>query len=82
MVDDVDEAQPATEIVRDEDSSATVRRIRRDLVVVAIVTTLGLGVYVWHTSPTRRLRIATERAEEAGQSVGDEGLASDAEPSD
>ena len=63
VLDDGEEAQPESGIVRDDDTSATVHRIRRDLIVVAAVMTVGLVVYVWHTSPSRRLRIASARAE-------------------
>lgn len=63
VLDDGEGAQPESGIVRDDDTSATVRRIRRDLIVIAGVMTVGLGVYVWHTSPSRRLRAAAQRAE-------------------
>ena len=63
VLDGVEEAQPESAVVRDEDTSATVRRIRRDLVIIAGAMTLALGVYVWHTSPSRRLRIAARHAE-------------------
>lgn len=61
-VDDAEAAQPESGVVRDEDTSATVRRIRRDLIIVAGVTSVALAVYVWHTSPTRRVRVAARRA--------------------
>ena len=62
VFDDGEAAQPESGIVRDDDTSDTVRRIRRDLVIVAGVMSVGLGVYVWHTSPSRRVRLATQRA--------------------
>ena len=63
VLDDEEEAQPESAIVRDDDTSETVRRIRRDLVIVAGVMTAALVVYVWHTSSSRRLRIASDRAD-------------------
>ena len=63
VLDGGEDAQPESGIVRDDDTSATVRRIRRDLVLVAGLTAVGLAVYVWHTSPTRRVRVAAQRAE-------------------
>lgn len=63
VVDDDEAAQPESGLVRDEDTSADVRRIRRDLLVIAGFMAVALVVYVWHTSPTRRVRVASERAE-------------------
>ena len=63
VLDGGEGAQPESGIVRDEDTSATVQRIRRDLLLVAGFTAVGLVVYVWHTNPTRRVRVAAERAE-------------------
>lgn len=63
VLDDGEEAQPESGIARDEDTSDTVRRIRRDLIIVALALTFGLVVYVWHTSPSRRVRVAALRAE-------------------
>jgi len=63
VVDDGEEAQPESGVVRDDDTSDTVRRIRRDLIVVAGLMTLALVVYVLHTSPSRRLAVASKRAE-------------------
>lgn len=69
-IDDLgDDAQPESSVVRDEDTSATVRRIRRDLIVIAGFTSLALLVYVWHTNPARRVRIASARAAAAPGSV-------------
>lgn len=69
-VDDAEAAQPESGIVRDEDTSATVRRIRRDLIIVAGVTSVALAVYVWHTSPTRRMRVAGRRTDAALEGDG------------
>jgi hypothetical protein len=67
VVEDDEGAEQEGELVVDEDTSKTVRRIRRDLVAVSVLTTLGLGVYVWYTNPARRLRIASRNADlEAG----------------
>lgn len=66
VLDDGDEAQPDSDIVRDDETSDTVQRIRRDLVVVGGVTAVALLVYLWHTSPRRRLRIAARRLERTG----------------
>lgn len=63
VLDDGEDAQPESGIVRDDDTSDTIARIRRDLLVIAGVTAVGLVVYVWHTSPARRVRVAAERAE-------------------
>ena len=63
VLDGVEEAQPESAVVRDDDTSATVRRIRRDLVIIAGVMTVALGVYIWHTSPSRRMRIAKSHAD-------------------
>ncbi len=63
VIDDDAAAQPESGIVRDDDTSADVRRIRRDLLIIAGLTTAALAVYVWHTSPTRRVRVASRRAE-------------------
>ena len=60
---DDEESQPETQIVLDEDTSAIVQRIRRELVMVALAVTAGLVVFIWHTSPSRRLRVATRRAD-------------------
>jgi hypothetical protein len=62
VIDDAEEAQPEIQVVLDEDTSAVVRRIRRELVVVAIAMAGALLIYVWHTSPSRRLRVATRQA--------------------
>jgi len=59
---DGEDAQPQSTIVRDDDTSDTVQRIRRDLIILAGVMTLALAVYVWHTSPPRRLAVASRRA--------------------
>lgn len=63
VIDDGEGAQPESGILRDDDTSATVRDIRRNLILVAAATAAGLVVYVWHTSPSRRVRVATRRAE-------------------
>jgi hypothetical protein len=72
ILDDGEDAQPESGILRDDDTSATVRDIRRDLVTVAVVTAAGLIVYVWHTSPSRRVRIAARRAEVVLDGVDDD----------
>lgn len=63
VLDDDEEAQPESGVVRDDDTSDTVARIRRDLIAIAALTAVGLVVYVWHTSPARRVRVAAGRAE-------------------
>lgn len=65
VLDDTDEAQPGSEIVRDHETSDTVQRIRRELILVGIVAAAALLIYVWHTSPARRLRVAAKRVERA-----------------
>ncbi len=67
VVEDDEGAEQEGELVL-EDTSKTVQRIRRDLVAVSVLTTLGLGVYVWYTNPARRLRIASRNAELEGRS--------------
>lgn len=61
VVTDGDEAKPESEIVRDDETSDTIQGIRRNLIVVAIVTAAALVLYLWHTSPSRRFRIAAAR---------------------
>jgi hypothetical protein len=77
VVDTEETAVGSVEIVRDDDTTATVNAIRRNLVLVAVLTTAGLVVYVWHTSPSRRLRIAAERAGVAEESDRGDGGGSD-----
>jgi hypothetical protein len=60
-----EESLPETQIILDEDTSAIVQRIRRELIVVAVAMAAGLVVFIWHTSPSRRLRVATRRADAA-----------------
>jgi hypothetical protein len=62
VLDDTDVAQPDSEIVRDDETSDTIQGIRRNLLLIAGLSGVGLLVFVWHTSPSRRFRIATERA--------------------
>ena len=62
VLDEGDESPPETQVVRDDDTSDNVGRIRRDLVLVAVVMSAALVVFAWHTSPSRRVRIATQRA--------------------
>ena len=59
--DDAGEAQTESQIVRDDDTSDRVARTRRDLIIIAAVTAVGLAAYVWHTSPARRLQVAAKR---------------------
>lgn len=61
VLDDADEAQPDAAVVIDDETSDTVRRIRRELVFVGVVSSAALLVYLWHTSPRRRLRVASRR---------------------
>jgi hypothetical protein len=61
VLDDADEAQPDSEIVRDDETSDTIQDIRRNLLLIAGLSGVGLLVFVWHTSPSRRFRIATEQ---------------------
>jgi hypothetical protein len=66
--------EPADEVeVFDEnESEATVEWVTRALVGIAAGTGLLLVGYIWHTSPRRRLRVATRRREdrEASRRVG------------
>lgn len=50
------------DVVRDDSTSDTIQRIRRDLAIVAATLTGALAIYIWHTSPSRRLRVASRRA--------------------
>lgn len=43
-------------------TEGTIDRVRRTLVGIAVATTVGLVAFWWHTSPARRLRVATQRA--------------------
>lgn len=66
VLDDADEAQPDSEVVLDSETSDTVRRIRRELVTVGVVAAAALLIYLWHTSPRRRLRVAARQLQTAG----------------
>lgn len=57
---EIDAAQ--IDIVRDDDTSDTIQRIRRDLAIVAVALTVALAIYIWHTNPSRRLRVAGRHA--------------------
>ena len=56
------EAADAAEPFDGRATEATVIRVRRTLVGIAAATTVGLMAFWWHTAPSRRLRIATQRA--------------------
>lgn len=58
---EIDAAQ--IDIVRDDSTSDTIQRIRRDLAIIALVLTAALVVYVWHTNPSRRLRVASRHVD-------------------
>ena len=77
FLDDGDGTRPEPGLVRDDDTRDTIQRIHLQLVIVAIAMMLALVVYVWHTSPARRLRVASRRAGltgigEPGPDTGDE----------
>ena len=85
VLDDADEAQPESEVVIDNETSDTVRRIRRELVAAGIVVSVALLVYIWHTSPRRRLRIAARRLDDvaaARDEPGGDAGEIDGEPGD
>lgn len=42
-------------------NQAGINRARRTLIAIAVVMSLGLLGYWWHTVPSRRLRVATKR---------------------
>ena len=63
VLDDTDEAQPDSEIVRDDETSDTIQEIRRNLLLMAAAVGVALLIYLWHTSPSRRFRLATARAQ-------------------
>ncbi len=44
-------------------TESTVRRARITLLSIAAAMTVALALYWWHTMPSRRLRVATRRAE-------------------
>lgn len=71
VLDDADEAQPDSAVVLDSETSDTVRRIRRELVTVGAVAAVALLVYLWHTSPRRRLRVAARQLQTAGAAPAD-----------
>ena len=54
------EAQ-GSEMIDFDKNQAEIDRTRRVLVGIAVVLTLGLAMYWWHTMPSRRLRIASKR---------------------
>lgn len=66
--------EPAVEVEAfdENESEATVEWVTRALVGIAAGTGLLLVGYIWHTSPRRRLRVATRRREdrEASRRVG------------
>ncbi|MDW3219057.1 MAG: hypothetical protein R8F63_10655 [Acidimicrobiales bacterium] len=66
VLDDTDEAQPDSAVVLDTETSDTVRRIRRELVTVGVIAAAALLVYLWHTSPRRRLRVAARQLQASG----------------
>ena len=57
---------PAVEVEAfdENESEATVEWVTRSLVGIAAGTGLLLVGYIWHTSPRRRLRVATRRRED------------------
>ena len=61
VVDD-GEAADAAEPFDGRATESTVDWVRRTLVGIAVVTGVGLIAFWWHTSPARRLRVATQRA--------------------
>ncbi len=68
-VDDVApdaESAEAAEPFDGRETEGTVVRVRRTLVGIAIATSLGLVAFWWHTAPSRRLRVATQRAADRG----------------
>ncbi|MEM7140540.1 MAG: hypothetical protein AAF548_05845 [Actinomycetota bacterium] len=77
VLDDAEEARPESAVVRDDETSDTVRRIRRDLLVVGSITGVALVIYLWHTSPRRRLRIAADRLADVDESATAEVAAGD-----
>ncbi len=67
-----DAAAAETDIFDENESESTIRWVTRALVGIAAGTGLLLVVYIWHTSPRRRLRVATRRRErrEASRRLG------------
>ncbi len=53
----------STEIFDENESEATIRWVTRALVGIAAGTGFLLVIYIWHTNPRRRLRVATRRRE-------------------
>lgn len=76
VAQDVDPVVPEVSVVDDGEavevvepfdgraSEGTIDRVRRVLVAIAVATSVGLVAFWWHTSPARRLRVATQRAAE------------------
>lgn len=54
-------AQADTEVFDEDETESTIDRVRTQLLVIAAVTGALLVVYIWHTDPQRRLRVATRR---------------------
>ena len=73
-------AEPDAPTAADEEefdgrsTAATVRLVVTSLIAVAGVTAIMMLMFIWHTSPRRRFRIATRRAEQRRSEVAsDEG---------
>lgn len=56
-------AQEEVEPFDGQATESTVRRSRITLLSIAAAMTVALAFYWWHTVPSRRLRVATRRAE-------------------
>ena len=61
-------AQPERRVVQSE-SSGRVDAVVISLYSIAGAMTVMLGVFVWHTSPKRRMRLARERSQIRARSV-------------
>lgn len=59
----LDPAQEVAEPFDGQATEGTIRRVRVTLLSIAGALTVALVVYFWHTMPSRRLRVATRRAE-------------------
>ncbi len=51
------------DVFDENESEATIEWVTFTLVGIAVCTGLLLVLYIWHTSPRRRLRVATRRRE-------------------
>ena len=60
-VDQTEGEVDSSEEIDFDKNQAGIDRARRTLIAIAVLMTVLLIAYWWHTVPSRRLRVATER---------------------